>query len=79
MPIYQRFDVGVVLGLKIKFLEFDISIRAIGEIVWIKEIHEVNFPFLIGVKFIEIEPSAYDRLRDYIKKYGRAQLGWFEK
>lgn len=68
LPINHKFDPGVVLALKIQIIEWDISIKAVGEVVWIKELKDAAFTFLTGIKFIEIDPEGYAKLRKYIIK-----------
>lgn len=68
LPIHHKFDPGVVLALKIHILEWDVSIKAVGEIMWIKELKDETFTFWAGIKFIEIPPEGYDKLRRYISK-----------
>ncbi len=68
LPIYHRFEPGVVLALKIAILEFNISIKAIGEVVWFKEVNDAKHPFWVGIKFVEISDSDQNKLRSYIDK-----------
>lgn len=68
LPIHHRFEPGTVLALKIAILEFGISIKAIGEVVWFKEINDTKYPFCVGIKFIEISDSDHNKLRNYLDK-----------
>lgn len=53
-----------------KFLR---PILATGRISWIEEAKKGEFKFLMGIKFIEIEPLDYDKLIKYIRQ--RTQEG----
>lgn len=68
LPMHQKFDPGVVLALKIHILEWDVSIKAVGEVVWLIEKMERDYTFLAGIKFIEIDPEGYNKFRRYIIK-----------
>jgi len=73
LPINHKFDPGVVLALKIQILEWDISIRAVGELVWVKKLKDETFTFLTGIKFIQIDPEEYAKLRKYITKLNQTK------
>ncbi len=68
LPIHHKFDPGVVLALKINIIEWGVFIKAVGELVWVEELKDGTFTFLTGIKFIQIDPEGYVKLRRYITK-----------
>ncbi len=71
LPIDHRLIPGVVLDLQIKLIENTNPIEATGEVVWIKENpskNEAEFPYLVGIKFINIDLRDRDRIYYYIEK-----------
>lgn len=68
MPIVQRLEPGTLLELEINFVELDKPIPVIGEIVWLKERKDVQFPFEIGIKFVKIDPAGRKEIMNIFKK-----------
>ncbi len=68
LAMHQKFDPGVVLALKIHILEWDVSIKAVGEVVWLIEKMDRDYTFLAGIKFIDIPPKDYEKLCRYIEQ-----------
>ncbi len=70
-PVNQRLLPGIVIELQIKLLENTSPIEATGEVVWVKENPEKEnqeFPYIIGIKFINIDLRERDRIYSYIDK-----------
>jgi c-di-GMP-binding flagellar brake protein YcgR len=65
---FQRFDRGVVLELKIQLPEFIEPIIVVGEVKWLRETGDAQLPFLLGVKFIKIDPRERDKLCEHIHR-----------
>lgn len=80
LPVLQRLQPKMVLDLEI-YLEGERKpIKAIGEIVWLKEIKDLKFPYLSGIRFIKIVPEAASRLKSYIDKKSASQhVKWLDK
>ena len=77
LPILQRLQPGMVIELELHLPDLRKPIRAIGEIVWLKEIEDLKFPFVVGVKFINIDTVSLGKIRDYIKeKSHEGYIGW---
>lgn len=71
MPLHHKFDPGVVLALKLYIVEWDASIKAVGEVVWLIEKKDRTYTFLAGIKFIDIPPEDYEKLCRYINKLNK--------
>ncbi|MFH1363665.1 MAG: PilZ domain-containing protein [Candidatus Omnitrophota bacterium] len=80
LPVLQRLQPKMVLDLEI-YLEGDKKpIKAVGEVVWLKDIKDLKFLYLSGIKFIKIAPEAASRLKSYIdKKAASEHVKWLEK
>lgn len=70
LPLTHRFEPGVVLALKIYITELDMSFEAKGEIVWLKEQNNNLYPYLVGIKFIDMSGIDQNKLIRYITKFG---------
>ncbi len=69
MPLQHKFDPGVILALKIYIVEWDMTIKAVGEVVWLRETKDRNYTFLAGIKFIEFPQEEYGKLCRYLNKF----------
>ena len=67
LPIHQRFEIGVVLELKIHLAELSHPILAVGKVVRLEEKKQgVNFPFELGIQFIKISPADKNKIIAHI-------------
>lgn len=71
IPTNQRLEPGMILDLQIHSPKFLRPILATGQISWIEEAKKGEFKFLMGIKFIEIEPLDYDKIINYIRQRAR--------
>lgn len=69
LPTLQRFKTGIILDLKIRLTEASEPIEAIGEVMWVKEIENSKYPFVIGVRFIKMEAPGRFKIINYVKTY----------
>jgi c-di-GMP-binding flagellar brake protein YcgR len=76
MPSKQRFDLGMILGLDITLSGEIKSIPAEGEIVWIKETRKIQFPYMLGIKFIKIHPLDLAKIKSFITKMSSNEVQW---
>lgn len=80
LPILQRLQPKVKLDIEITLESNARPIKAIGEIIWMREVADLRFPFIVGIKFLKIKPEALDCLRAYIKeKSPEAHIKLIEK
>ncbi|MFA7677164.1 MAG: PilZ domain-containing protein [Candidatus Omnitrophota bacterium] len=80
LPILQRLSPGMALDLEIYLSDSQKPIKATGEIMWSKEVTGLKFPYMVGVKFLKINPAALNRIRNYvlIKLSKQKEIGWIE-
>jgi len=82
IPINHALLPGIILELKIDLLNNTELINATGEIVWIKEKDNSEFPYVAGLKFIDINLRDRDRIHHYISKKSeeklQADIKWLE-
>jgi Tfp pilus assembly protein PilZ len=67
LPVFQRFEAGTSLKLVINFQDYAKPVEAIGEVVWFKESGERQYPFEIGIKFVQIKPEELKRLTQHLR------------
>ncbi len=80
LPVLQHLEPKMILDLEIYLEGGQKPIKAVGEVVWLKEIKDLKFPFLIGIKFIKINPEGANRLHVYIKEKAEEEhLKWLDK
>lgn len=68
LPVLQRLEAGTIIQLEIRSPEVRKPIVATAKVVWLKEKRNRQFPFEIGIKFIEITPSDSKVLDGLCKK-----------
>ncbi len=68
LPTNQRLEKDTILELWINLERTAKPIIATGKVAWLKENTPSKYPFLIGIKFIRISPSDYDKLKSYLRK-----------
>lgn len=82
LPIDIRFDIGDVLELKILASEWGKPVEAIAEVVWFKEQSHSRHPFLVGLRFVKIEPLSQEKIRKHIEKLSKKDeaggVGWMK-
>jgi c-di-GMP-binding flagellar brake protein YcgR len=76
LPVFQRLESGTILELEIRLSEYGKPIKAIGEVAWVRKIEDAQFPFEIGIKFINIDASEQRIILDYVTKSGKGELRW---
>ena len=64
----QQLEKGTVLELWINLKEMANPIIATGKVAWLKDNYSDKHPFLVGIKFIKISPSDYDKFKNYLRK-----------
>lgn len=67
-PIDKTLIPGVVLDLEIILKDSPRPIEATGEVVWIRQRDDENFPFTVGIKFLKVNPRDRDRVYYHIHK-----------
>jgi len=67
LPTIQRLRPGTILELEIKLSEVADPIIAIGEVMWLSPRKQGEYPFEVGVKFIDIAPIDSEALRNLCK------------
>jgi c-di-GMP-binding flagellar brake protein YcgR len=79
LPVIQRLQPGMVLEIEIYFPQYQKPAVATGEVVWIREIEDLKFPFVVGIKFINIDAASLNKIRNYIRsKDSDKYIGWIE-
>jgi len=78
IPSKLRFDKGIVLALDISLPGEGKPIKAQGEVVWLREVNNFRFPFMLGVKFVSIDSSDLDKIRDFIQRLPPQDIQWME-
>lgn len=82
-PVNQQLLPGLVLEISIKFPGSEEEVDITGEVVWVKKSDTHNFPFVVGLRFINISPEDRDRIYYYVhKKLEQTDktddIGWIE-
>jgi c-di-GMP-binding flagellar brake protein YcgR len=64
----QGLNPGMVLDLNFKLYGSIYELATKGEIIWQSARKHNYFPFLLGVRFIEIDPCDRNRIKNFITK-----------
>ena len=88
LPIRSLLCPGIILELEFNLGVSRESIVTTGEVIWVKERNDENFPYIIGIKFINIATRDKDRIYYHIHreaerktKQGEGEppgVGWIE-
>jgi uncharacterized protein (TIGR02266 family) len=82
IPTQQRLQTGMILELSIHLLDDAKPITATGELIWLEERKDARFPYAMGIRFINIDPTERDKVFKYVKKKAsrnrRDGLAWIE-
>ena len=73
-PVLQHLEPKMILDLEIYLEGSSKPIKAVGEVVWIKEIKDLKFLYLCGIKFIKINPEGANQLKTYINVRASEQI-----
>lgn len=68
-PLGSYFPVGTLLEIEIHSEDLKFPVKALTRVVWVMQHNTGEFPFEIGVEFVEIPPHQRDMLQTYIKRY----------
>lgn len=66
IPVANRVKPGTRLELEISLPKQDKPVVVTGEVVWLNTRDDVDFPFVIGVKFNNIDPFDRGKILKYI-------------
>ncbi len=58
---------SVVIELGIRVPGYSTFIEATAEVVWVKRQNDEKFPYLVGLRFIQIDPHDRDALFSYLR------------
>jgi c-di-GMP-binding flagellar brake protein YcgR len=65
-PSLQRFEAPQQIGISIHSPEFKDPITAFAQVVWLKEIEDLNYRYKVGVKFLKMSASHRARLLHHL-------------
>lgn len=71
LRIFQRLAPGTALKLWIYLRDFEQPILAVGEVAWLQKQNDKEYPFEVGIRFIEINSSDRDKLSKYIISFSQ--------
>ena len=66
--VEHRLSKGDTLELEIWLPRQVDSIRAVGEVVWVRESQDVTFKYIVGIQFVEIDPLQRGKILNYVRK-----------
>lgn len=64
-----KIEIGEIIELGIYLPKNKRPVIAVGEVVRRNETKDKKFPFLMGVKFIEISSRDYQQIRNHLRFY----------
>ncbi len=71
-PTLQRLEPPQQIGLDIHVPEFKEPVSVFAEVVWLKEIEDINYRYHIGAKFLKMSPAhrvwLFHHLRNKIQE-----------
>lgn len=68
LPVKNRLWPGAVLELEITLPGVNEPVKASGEVVWFQVRNDADYPFVVGIKFINIDPFERGKILNYIRK-----------
>jgi len=68
LPVNHRMTNGTMLDLAIYLAESSLPIPATGEVVWLANKKDQYFPYVVGIKFIKINPADQEKILNFIHK-----------
>ncbi|UCC94824.1 MAG: PilZ domain-containing protein [Candidatus Omnitrophota bacterium] len=66
---HHGMNIGEKIKLGIYLPEFKKPVIAVGEVIRQHETNDLRFPYMLGIKFIKINPVAYHQIRNHIRYY----------
>ncbi|MEI8349260.1 MAG: PilZ domain-containing protein [Candidatus Omnitrophota bacterium] len=73
MGALQRFEPGMSLQLNFNLQEYTDPVIVNATVVWVDYKKQSYFPFVLGLRFINLADSDRPRLRDYISHVVREE------
>jgi c-di-GMP-binding flagellar brake protein YcgR len=68
LAIYHRMQPGTALKMWIELKDVKDPIIASSQVMWIKETHDPSYPYQVGIKFTEINPSDKHKLLNEVRR-----------
>ena len=65
----RKIDIGETIKLGIYVPELKNPVIAVGQVMRRNSSDNIDFPFILGIKFIKISPSAYEQIRNHVRYY----------
>lgn len=72
-PVYRSIEPGTSLELQIYIDDSEKPILAIGEVMWLQKRDDIRYPFLVGIRFKNIDVLDRGKLRSYIWEISRGR------
>ena len=83
LPVLHKFSPGTHIELEITVQGLSRAVVAVAEVIWCRERKDIRFPYEAGMRFIKIDSSDCNKLRQYIQviyeEKKRDDVGWIEK
>jgi hypothetical protein len=64
-----KVDIGETIELGIYLPDSKVPVLTTGKVMRRNETNDPQFPFILGIRFIEIDPSAYQQIIKHIRYY----------
>ncbi|MBN3037991.1 MAG: PilZ domain-containing protein [Candidatus Omnitrophica bacterium] len=76
----QRLEPDTLIKLEICSKEINQCIKATGKVVWIEETQGKEYPYEMGVEFVNISRGTLETLKDIMSRLGKEDsdhIRWF--
>lgn len=77
----QRLSKGDLLDMQISLPKMPKAIKAVGKIVWVSDSGKLQFPYIMGIHFIDIDPLDKGKILNYVKSSasdGESGVQWID-
>ncbi len=80
LPVLQPLQPGMVLELEFRLPKENKIFKVVGEVAWQDRLEGMNFKYIVGIKFKDIDENIRNRIVNYVKdKAGDGPFGLIEE
>ena len=75
LPLFQRLTLGMTLELEIVLSGLARPLKALGEVIWVRQRDDRQSPFEAGIKFAKISAIDLEVIKNFCQSHNRALPG----
>ena len=66
--VNHHLEIGSCIELSLYLLDEKEPVVAQGEVMWLRERDDIKFPYIVGIKFVDIKPFERGKILNYIRQ-----------